>query len=100
MNTNLILFKDPSSFQTLTAKGQGMKSIFSRICVCRTTVNAYLFDAKYTDQSPIEIQVDPAIDQATAKAAAERYAKILGRIPSIWRERIAIFTMSPGKYHL
>ena len=94
--TNFHIFKDPSSFESLTEKGQGMKNLFSRLCVCRTTVNAYLFDATYTDQSPVEIQVDPAIDQETAKKAAERYAKILGRVPALWRKRIAIFTISPG----
>ena len=63
-------------------------------------MNARLFEASYSDQSPVEIQVDPAIDPSSAKEAAERYATILGRIPVIWRSRIAIFTISPGDQKL
>ena len=40
--------------------------------------------------------MDPAIDEATAKQAAGRYSEILGRIPALWRNRIKIFTISPG----
>ena len=63
-------------------------------------VNAYTYEANYSDQSPVEVQVDPIIGQGAAKVAAEKYATILGRIPAIWRNRIAIFTISPGKLHL
>ena len=81
----------------MTFIGQREKPLFSRICGCRKTVNAYTYEARYSDQSPIEVQVDPIIGQYSAKVAAEKYATILGRIPAVWRYRIAIFTISPGK---
>ena len=83
----------------MTSKGKEEKSIFSRNCGCRKMVMAYIFEAIYSDQSPVEIRVDSAINQSTAKEAAQRYAAILGRIPAVWRNRIAIFTISPGKYY-
>ena len=94
-----ICFSDPTSLKSVTSKGKDEKRIFSRHCGCRTLVMAHIFEAIYSDQSPVEIRVDSAIDQSTAKGAAQRYAAILGRIPAAWRNRIAIFTISPGNHY-
>ena len=77
---------DPTTFAGLSAAGQGSRTMFDRRVNGWITVDAYLFDASYDDGLTIEIQVNPEFaNAAAALVEAEKYAEVIGRLPTALR---------------
>ncbi len=86
IESQLITADDPSSFQSITARGQGLRRMYDRRDGGRFhQVNAWLFDASYTDGLQLEVQVNPEFDQPKAAELAEKFAHVLGQLPHCLR---------------
>ena len=54
----------------------------------------YLFDAKFSDDTTIEVRIDPAIETAEAQSEiAEKYLKMVGQLPGFLRRGIKTFSI-------
>ena len=93
---------DETSFRFVQDDGSEYKKIFSRVLWCkgadlgygvgynRLYVNKY--KAYFKDQGAVEFQTDARI----AKRYTQKYAEILGRIPSIFRSCLKVFQIIKG----
>lgn len=96
---DLITAADPTVFQTLTAKGQAERTMFDRRPAAFIKLNAFLFDAKYSDGLTIEIQVNPEFgSSAAAQLQAEKYAPVIGRLPKGLRMSVETVWIHKGIY--
>lgn len=85
ISPDVITPSDPTAFQSITATGQGTRVMFDRRVTDWITVVAHLFDATFADGLEIEIQVNPEFDSRSAREAAEKYAVVIGRLPTALR---------------
>jgi hypothetical protein len=86
---NVIKETDPSTFISTTFKGQEKRTMFDRRINLFTNVNAYLFNAEYSDSGlKIEIQVNPEFSQDVASSYALKYANEIGRLPKALRRDV------------
>lgn len=86
IDPDIITPADPTTFEGLSAAGQGSRTMFDRRVNGWITVDAYLFDASYDDGLTIEIQVNPEFaNAAAALVEAEKYAEVIGRLPTALR---------------
>ena len=86
IDPDIITSSDPTAFQSLSAAGQGSRTMFDRRVNGWITVDAYLFQAIYDDGLIAEIQVNPEFGGAAAALAeAEKYAEVIGRLPTALR---------------
>lgn len=104
VSSNTINSSDETSFRFVQDAGSEYKKIFSRVLWCkgadlgygvgynRVYVNKY--NAYFKDQGAVEFQTDARI----AKRYTQKYAEILGRIPSIFRNCLKVFQIIKG-YH-
>ena len=98
-DADLITASDPTVFQTLTAKGQAEREMFDRRPAAFIKLNAFLFDAKYSDGLTIEIQVNPEFgSSAAAQLQAEKYAPVIGRLPKGLRLSVETVWIHKGSY--
>lgn len=81
---DIITSEDPTSFQGLTYKGEGERTMFDRRTNSFNQVEARLYDAAFgaTSKQVVEIQVNPEFDEPTARQHAEFYAREIGRMPA------------------
>lgn len=81
LDPDIITSDDPSTFVEANYVGTGMRTMYDR----RTgwvELDAYLFDAIYSDELRIEIQVNPEFGSVEAAAAeANFYGAAIGQIP-------------------
>jgi len=86
MDPDIITAADPTTFQALTPKGQGNRTMFDRRANAFVQFQAYLFDATFSDGLSAEIQVNPEFGSSeAARVEAEKYAIVIGRIPKALR---------------
>jgi len=97
---NVIIGGDdpPTRFKALTYARQETRKMFDRRTADFITVNAYLFNAEYSDdlnlngskevRSNIEVQVNPEFKFKKAKEYAEKYANVIGRLPKALRRDV------------
>ena len=89
----------PTRFKALTYARQETCKMFDRRIPDFINVNAYLFNAEYSDdlnlngsnievRSKIEVQVNPEFEFIKAKEYAEQYAKVIGRLPKALRRYV------------
>ena len=94
---NIITSSDPSTFQELTYAGQGSRRMFDRRVNGWITVNAYLFDASFDDGLRAEVQVNPEFGgPEEARVEAEKYAEVIGRLPTVLREDVQTVWIHQG----
>lgn len=87
LDPNIIIEDDPTTFDTLTIAGRGMRTMYDRRVNDWVNENAYLFIATYDDGLSLEIQVNPEFgSEELALKEAEKYAPILGQLPSVLRK--------------
>ncbi len=99
LDADLITASDPTVFQTLTAKGQAERTMFDRRPAAFIKLNAFLFDAKFSDGLTIEIQVNPEFgSSAAAQLQAEKYAPVIGRLPKGLRLSVETVWIHQGIY--
>ena len=95
---------DKSSFRFIQDTGSEYKRIYSRVLWCKQVDLGYgvgynklhlnKYNAYFNDQDGIEFQVDSRI----ARSYAQHYAKILGRIPFIFRKCLKTFQIIKGLF--
>ena len=86
MDPDIITAADPTTFQALTMRGQGNRTMFDRRANAFVQFQAYLFDATFSDGLSAEIQVNPEFGSSeAARVEAEKYAIVIGRIPKALR---------------
>jgi len=89
ISNDVITAEDPNAFLSLTYKGQGNRDVFDRRVGAWGVVNAFLFDAHYTDSVTIEVQVNPEFGSVTdARNVSLPIAESLGTLPKVLREDI------------
>lgn len=97
ISPNIITSADPSAFTNLTYIGQGMRTMFDRRVKDWITVNAYLFQVSFNDGLFIEIQVNPEFGSSQAALAeAQKYAVVIGRLPTILRSNVQTVWIHQG----
>lgn len=95
---DIIQKSDPSTFSCMDAEGRGMRQIWDKRVDGEPVVNAYLFMARYSDGSNIEIAINPEFGtQAAALTEALRYARPLGQLPTSLRAGINTFSVHGGR---
>ena len=88
---------DPSTFISTTFKGQGIRYMYDRRTVSFNYVNAYLFNAEYSDDSKIiEVQVNPEFSQNVARNYALQYAYEIGKLPIALRSDVETVWIHDG----
>jgi len=86
IDPDIITSSDPTTYESLSAAGQGSRTMFDRRVSGWITVDAYLFNASYDDGLTVEVQVNPEFGGAAAALAeAEKYAEVIGRLPTALR---------------
>lgn len=91
LDPDIITPADPTAFESLTYAGRGVRSMYDRRLNAFASFNAYLYSARYTDfpGRTVEIQVNPEMgSEPAARAWAEQYAPVIGRIPTAFRIRL------------
>ncbi len=98
IESQLITADDPTVFESITHHGREPRRMFDR----RNggtfkEVDAWLFDAMYSDGLRIEVQVNAEFDQHKASTLAERFAKVLGQLPHCLRIDAKTMWIHAGK---
>jgi hypothetical protein len=97
IDPDIITPGDPTTFQSLSYAGQGMRTMFDRRVADWVTVNAFLFDADFDDGLTAEIQVNPEFgNSVAAQAEAEKYATVIGRLPTALRDDVDTVSIHKG----
>ncbi|MGE7664807.1 S-layer homology domain-containing protein [Ureibacillus composti] len=94
---NIITENDPSSFVNLAYMGKGNRVMYDRRVSNWIEVNAYLFNASYSNGNIIEIQVNPEFQSVeNAQFEAIRFAKPIGQLPAFLTERVLTVSIHSG----
>jgi hypothetical protein len=97
MDRDIITDSDPTTFQSLQSIGQGIRSMFDRRADAFVELQAYLFDAKFSDGLSAEVQVNPEFGSIkAARVEAEKYAIVIGRIPKALRTSVSTVWIHKG----
>ena len=90
--SDLIRSSDPTAFKAITYKGQHNREMFSGI-----TNKVYIFIVDFKDGLTTEIQVKSQFGSSQyAQIEAEKYAIVIGRIPTILRLYVKRVVISKG----
>ena len=85
----LLTSDDPSSFEAVTSQGRGMRQLYDRRSNSFVQLDTYLFEATYSDGSPIEVQLNPEFgSEVAAQEQAEFYARLVGQLPVVSRSKV------------
>ena len=88
IDPNIVTSQDPSSFISVSYKGQALREMYDRRSSW-TNFQAFLFEAQFEDGSIIEMQVNPEFkDKSTAEIEAKKYAFLIGQLPAVLRKNI------------
>jgi len=89
IDPDIITSADITTFQGAIYSGQGMRRMYDRRVGGFITVNAYLFNATFSDGLTAEIQVNPEFgSSAAAEVVALKYGEVVGRIPTVLRKNV------------
>ena len=89
IDPDIITSSDPTTIQSTTYTGQGMRTVFDRRTASWVNINAYLFDIIWNDGLTSEAQVNPEFGSVgAATIEAEKYASIIGQLPTCLREDV------------
>jgi hypothetical protein len=88
LDPDVITEFDPTAYQKLTDAGRGQRTMYDRRSGW-VYLNAFLFNASFSDGPDIEIQVNPEFgDVDVARAEALKYAPVIGRLPKCLRKDV------------
>jgi hypothetical protein len=86
LDPDIITPSDPTAFQRITPAGRGNRVMYDRRTNSFNTVNAYVFNAQFSDGLATEIQVNPEFGSTElARAQADRFAPVIGQLPTALR---------------
>lgn len=100
INPDIIREDDKTNFLTLTDGNpiQNYCTMFDRRIGLFSRVNAYIFNADYSDGLKIEVQVNPEFEFIKAKEYALQYATVIGRLPKALRKDVKTVWIHDGVY--
>ena len=97
IDPDIITSSDPTTFQNLSSAGRGARTMFDRRVNGWITVDAFLFNASFDDGLTAEIQVNPEFGESgTAMVEAEKYAAVIGRLPTSLRRDVQTVWIHKG----
>lgn len=97
IDPDIITASDPTTFQSLTPTGQGMRTMFDRRANAFIQLQAYLFNAAFSDGLSAEVQVNPEFGSVeAARIQADKYAVVIGRLPRALRVSVATVWIHQG----
>lgn len=89
---------DPTAFVCLDASGRGERQIWDKRVDGEPVVNAYLFHARFSDGTNIEVAVNPEFgSREAAEKEASRYTAALGQLPTSLRRGINRVSVHEGR---
>lgn len=89
IDPGIITSADQSTLLSTTYAGQGLRTVYDRRIPGWTSINAYLFDIVWDDGLTCEAQINPEFGSvAAATLEAEKYALVVGRLPTCLREDV------------
>ncbi len=97
IDPNILTNQDPSTFGAMFFSGTGNRLMFDRRVNGFITLNAFLFNATFTDGLTAEIQVNPefgSVDLAAVQAS--KYAVEIGRLPTVLRTDVETVWIHQG----
>jgi hypothetical protein len=98
IDPDIITSADPTTFQTLTYAGVGTRTMYDRRVEGWITTSPFLFDAAFEDGLQMEMQVNPEFgDSETARLEAEKYADVIGRLPTALRRDVETVWIHMGE---
>lgn len=97
IDADIITSADPTTFLYTNDAGQQNRLMFDRRVNDWVNVAAFLFNASYSDGLSVEMQVNPEFgDQDTARAEADKYASVIGRLPRGLRSEVQTVSIHRG----
>ncbi len=94
---DIVRADDPTTFKCLGSVYRGARQIWDKRVNGEPVVNAFLFEALYSDGARIEIAINPEFENPeVARQQALRFAVPLGRLPSVLRVGIRRFSVHGG----
>lgn len=85
IDPDIIVEADPTTFDEIEYAGRGVRTMFDRRSGW-VQLNAYLFNATFTDGLQIEFQVNPEFGSVNnARIEVDFYAPVIGRLPKSLR---------------
>ncbi len=98
IDPDIITSADATRFTATTDNGRGTRTVFDRRADAFISINAYLFRATYSDYSaPVEVRVNPEFGStAAARTAANKFARVIGRLPKCVRQDLRTITIHKG----
>ena len=97
LDPDIIVASDPTTFQDAPYAGQGTRTMFDRRVNDWVTVNAFLFNASFTDGLTTEIQVNPEFGTADAAAVeTAKYGRVIGQLPYALRTEVQTVWIHQG----
>ena len=93
---DIITSSDPSLFNEIEYKGIGLRPMFDRRTDGNTNVEAYLFDTSFSDGLKTEIQINPEFTLDEATVEANKYAFLIGQLPTALRKDVEIMVIHKG----
>ena len=88
IDPDIITAADPTTFQSLTAQGEGLRTMYDRRANAFILVDAFLFNATFDDGLTAEVQVNPEFGLDSAPVQALKYATVIGRLPKSLRKDV------------
>ncbi len=82
IDPDIIVASDPSSFQSITYKGNGNRTVFDRRENAWITINAFLFNIVWNDGLTTEGVINPEFGTVeNAQIEARKYGFLVGQLP-------------------
>ena len=97
IDNDIITPDDPTTFVKLYYNGKGLRTMYDRRVEDWVDQEPFLFPAKFDDGLEIEIQVNAEFgDYLKAKAEAEKYAIVIGRLTTELRKDVETVFIHKG----
>ena len=94
---DIITSTDPSLFNEIEYKGTGSRQMFDRRNGGSfNNVEPYLFDTSFTDGLKTEIQINPEFTLDEATVEANKYAFLIGQLPTALRKDVETMWIHKG----
>lgn len=98
IDPDVIVPSDPSALLDMTYAGRGERTMYDRRTADWVVLDAYLFDARFSDGLGSEVQVNPEFGSvAAAERVAAKYAHMLGRLPTVLRTDVETVWIHRGQ---
>lgn len=98
LDPEFVLDDDPTTFAdtAVTYQGQESRQLFDRRVDQYVTVDAHVFDVRFTDGIETEVLVNPEFDETEAEEQIERYISELGKMPATLRQGVDTVWVNAG----